>query len=86
MLKVNGNRVQDVPIEVRDVEEFARIAERALECRVKRARKDGVAKIKARTKRYLYTLKVKEDELDDVLSKIKCKKVVDLDKGEVKES
>ena len=71
-----------MPVEVRSLEEFVKITERAVECRVKRARKGNVVKVKARTKRYLYTYKTTEDKLGEVLSKIKCKKIIDVDKGE----
>jgi large subunit ribosomal protein L38e len=71
-----------VPVEIKDLEEFVKITERALECRVKRSRREkGVVKIKARTKRYLYTYKTSEDKLNDVLSKVKCKKIIDVDEG-----
>ncbi len=63
------------------MEEFVRVSERAVECRVKKSR--GVVKVKARTRRYLYTYKTSEDKLDEVLSKVKCGKIVDVDKGEV---
>ncbi len=69
-----------MPVEVTDLNIFADIARRALECRIKRVRKSNVVKIKARTKRYLYTYKTTEDKLQEVLSKIQCKKVVDVDK------
>ncbi len=74
-----------MPVEVKDLEEFVKITERAVECRVKRSR-DGVVKVKARTRRYLYTYKTSEDKLEEVLGKVKCKKIVDVDKGEVKEA
>jgi len=69
-----------VPVEITDLEYFTEIARRAIECRVKRVRKTGIVKIKARTKRYLYTYKTTEDKLQDVLNKIQCKNVVDVDK------
>lgn len=62
-----------MPIEVKNKEEFLKIAERALECRVKRL-KDTV-KLKLRTKKYLYTLKVKPEEADEILKEIKVKTV-----------
>jgi len=74
-----------MPVELKSLEDFARITENAVECRIKRG-KGGVAKLKARTKRYLYTIKVEESKLDEILSKIRCRKIVDVDKGEVKES
>jgi len=58
-----------MPIEVKNVDEFLEIAKRALECRVKRG-KDYV-KLKLRTKRYLYTLKVKPENVDEILGKVK---------------
>ncbi|MEB2836765.1 MAG: hypothetical protein GSR80_000716 [Desulfurococcales archaeon] len=71
-----------MPVEIRDLDEFIKITERASECRVKRSRREkGVVKVKARTKRYLYTYKTSEDKLDEVLSKVKCKKVIDVDTG-----
>ncbi len=71
-----------MPVEVRSLEEFIRVTERAIECRVKRVRKSNVVKVKARTRRYLYTYKTTEDKLEEVLSKVKCRKIVDADKGE----
>ncbi|MCS7107462.1 MAG: 60S ribosomal protein L38 [Acidilobaceae archaeon] len=67
-----------MPMEITSLEKFAEIAKASIECRVKRS-KDGV-KVKARTKRYLYTFKTTEDKLQEVLSKIACKQVVDVDK------
>ncbi|MCE4601798.1 MAG: hypothetical protein F7B18_01300 [Desulfurococcales archaeon] len=71
-----------MPVEVKDLERFIEITSRAVECRVKRG-KNGEVKVKARTKRYLYTYKTTEDKLGEVLDKVKCPKVVDVDKGEV---
>ena len=71
-----------MPVEVGSLEDFIKVTARAVECRVKRAR-NGVVKVKARTKRYLYTYKTSEDKLSEVLDKVKCKKVIDVDKGEV---
>jgi len=58
-----------MPVEVKDVNEFLKIAERASECRVKRLK--DVVKLKLRTKRYLYTLKVKAGDEEEILNKIK---------------
>ena len=71
-----------MPVEITSLEEFIKITERAIECRVKKVRKSNIVKVKARTKRYLYTYKTTEDKLDEVLSKVKCKKIIDVDKGE----
>ncbi len=71
-----------MPVEITSLEEFIKITERAIECRVKKVRKSNVVKVKARTRRYLYTYKTTEDKLEEVLSKVKCKKIIDVDKGE----
>jgi len=67
-----------MPIEVYDKEEFIAISERAVECRVKKLKDEGIAKVKARTKKKLYTIKVKLNELDDFLKKLKCKNIVEI--------
>lgn len=64
-----------MPREVSDPEEFIRISERAVECRVVKLEKEGVAKVKARTKSYLYTIKVPLSELDAFLKKLKCQNI-----------
>ena len=71
-----------MPVEITKLEDFVKVTERAIECRVKRVRGTNIVKVKARTKRYLYTYKTTEDKLDDVLSKVKCKRIIDVDKGE----
>lgn len=70
-----------MPVEVRDLARFAELTKTAIECRVKRVGKSGTVKIKARTKRYLYTFKTTEDKLDEVLKQLYCKNVVDVDKA-----
>ncbi|MCE4599020.1 MAG: hypothetical protein F7C81_02350 [Desulfurococcales archaeon] len=76
-----------MPVELKNLDDFIEVTARAVECRVKRVKgrgKDGgIVKVKARTKRYLYTYKTTEDKLEEVLGKVKCKKVIDVDKGEV---
>lgn len=69
-----------MPIEIKDVEEFIRISERASECRVVRKPKENIAKVKARTKRYLYTIKVSVDQLDEFLKRLKCQNVIEVTK------
>ncbi len=67
-----------MPVEVFDREKFKQIAKTAEECRVKKIEKEGIAKIKARTKRYLYTIKIKIDELDAFLKELECKNIVEV--------
>ncbi len=59
-----------MPREVFDREEFLRIVERAFEVRVKRIEKEGIAKVKARTRGYLYTIKIPLKELDKFIAKV----------------
>jgi len=70
-----------MPVEVRDRERFIEISARAEECRVVRDEKKGVAKVKARTRRYLYTIKVPVNELNSFLKQLRCKKIVEILKG-----
>ncbi|MEM0001179.1 MAG: 5'-nucleotidase [Desulfurococcaceae archaeon] len=64
-----------MPKEITNPEEFIAITERATECRVIKLEKEGVAKVKARTSRYLYTIKIPLNELDGFLKKLKCQNV-----------
>lgn len=70
-----------MPVFVKDPEDFKKYAEKAIECRVVRDRKRNVGKLKARTKRYLYTLVVPLDKLDEILKGIKCSNIVEVSKG-----
>ncbi len=74
-----------MPIEVKSLEELEKIAQKGIECRVKRNNKDGMAKIKVRTNKYLYTYKVEKDRVDEILTKLNCKNIIDLDKQKPKE-
>jgi len=64
-----------MPKEIFDKNEFIKLSEKAIECRVKRE-KDYV-KLKLRLKRYLYTIKVKPEEADELLKQIKCSRIVE---------
>lgn len=59
-----------MPTEIKDVNEFVRISEKARYCLVKRLK--GVVKLKLRTRRMLYTLKVSPSQTDEVLKKLRC--------------
>lgn len=74
-----------MPVEVTDLERFKEIASRAVECRVKKQKKGDIVKIKARTKRYLYTIKVPADKAEEIVSQLQCKKIVYVDEGRVVE-
>jgi len=73
-----------VPVEIKDRERFIEISARASECRVVRNEKEGIAKVKARTPRYLYTIKIPINELNDFLKKLKCGKIVEIGKGGIR--
>jgi hypothetical protein len=59
-----------LPSELVDVDEFIEKSESASECRVKRV--GGIVKMKLRTPRRLYTLKVDEKKAEELLKDIKC--------------
>jgi len=73
-----------MPIELKDRNKFIEISGRASECRVVKDEKKGIAKVKARTKRYLYTIKIPLNELTDFLKKLRCSKIVEISKGGVR--
>jgi len=59
-----------LPKELVNEEEFVRISERAVECRVKRLQ--DIVKLKLRTSRQLYTLKLDPTKAAELLKLIKC--------------
>ena len=62
-----------MPVEVFDPDEFISISERARYCIVKRS--GDVVKLKLRTPRRLYTLKVKPEEAEDIIRQLRCEVV-----------
>jgi len=61
-----------LPKEVKDADEFLRLSEKADFCLVKKSRKKEEVKLKLRTKKYLYTLKVPPDKVDEILKNVRC--------------
>ncbi|MDW8022239.1 MAG: 50S ribosomal protein L38e [Nitrososphaerota archaeon] len=59
-----------MPSEIFDVEKFVEISERAEYCAVKRLK--DVVKLKLRTARRLYTLKVDPARAEEVIKSLKC--------------
>ncbi len=59
-----------MPKEIKDVEKFLEMSQNAVECRVKRIK--DVVKLKLRTTRYLYTLKLDPERAEDIIKKISC--------------
>ena len=75
-----------MPIEIRDREKFIELSAKASEIRVVRKEREGIAKVKARTRRYLYTIKVPLKELNSFLKELKCSNIIEIGaKGEKKE-
>ena len=67
-----------MPKEIKDIGEFIDLSEKAEYCIVKRVKKSDIVKLKLRTKKYLYTLKVKEANVKGILEKVKCR-IVEVD-------
>jgi hypothetical protein len=61
-----------MPKEVFDVDEFLALTQGASNCTVKRL--DDVTKIKVRSGRYLYTIKLETSEAEGLLGRIQCPK------------
>jgi ferritin-like protein len=59
-----------LPSELTDTEEFVKISERATECRVKRLK--DIVKLKLRTPKRLYTIRVDPDRAAELLKLIRC--------------
>jgi ferritin-like protein len=59
-----------MPTEISDVDKFVEISERAEYCAVKRLK--DVVKLKLRTSRMLYTLKVEPSKAEEVIKKLRC--------------
>ncbi|MCD6084718.1 MAG: 5'-nucleotidase [Desulfurococcales archaeon] len=69
-----------MPIEVKNKEKFIELSTRASEVRVVKKEKEGIAKVKLRAKRYLYTIKIPINELNDFLKQLKCDKIIEITK------
>lgn len=59
-----------MPAEIFDVDEFVEISERADYCAVKRLK--DMVKLKLRTTKRLYTLKVEPSKAEEVIKKLRC--------------
>lgn len=59
-----------MPTEIFDADKFVEISERAEYCAVKRLK--DVVKLKLRTSRRLYTLKVEPSKAEEVIKKLLC--------------
>jgi len=59
-----------MPEEVFDADKFVQISERADYCNIKRLKR--IVKLKLRTSRKLYTLKVDPTKAEEVVKKLRC--------------
>jgi hypothetical protein len=57
-------------MEIIDIDKFVQLSEKASYCNVKRLK--DVVKIKIRTPRTLYTLKVNFTKVDEIIKKLHC--------------
>jgi large subunit ribosomal protein L38e len=62
-----------MPKELKDVEKFVELSNTAAECRVIRIK--NTVKLKLRTAKYLYTLKLEPEGAEEIIKKIKCQVV-----------
>jgi len=59
-----------MPEEIFDIDKFVQVAERAEYCNIKRLKK--TVKLKLRTSRKLYTLKVDPTKAEEIIKKLHC--------------
>ena len=59
-----------MPVEIFDVDEFIQIAERAKYCNIKRLERE--VKLKLRTPKKLFTLKVNPTKAEEIVKKLRC--------------
>ncbi len=59
-----------MPEEIRDIEEFIEISDRAYYCDIKRVSR--VVKLKLRTPGRLYTLKVAPNRAEEIVKRLRC--------------
>jgi hypothetical protein len=63
-------RQRKMPVEIFDVDEFIEIAERAEYCNIKRLERE--VKLKLRTPKTLFTLKVNPTKAEEIVKKLRC--------------
>ncbi len=59
-----------MPKEIFDVDQFIQISERAEYCAIKRLEK--IVKLKLRTPKRLYTLKIDPTKAEEIIKKLRC--------------
>jgi hypothetical protein len=64
--------VTGMPKEITNIEEFQKLSEKASECKIKKL--GDITKLKLRTPRNLYTIKLETKVADELLTKLTCPK------------
>ncbi|MFX0132716.1 MAG: hypothetical protein ACFFDN_03625 [Candidatus Hodarchaeota archaeon] len=59
-----------MPKTIQDIKEFIELSKHATECRIKRTK--NAVKLKLRTNKVLYVLKIEPSEAEEVRKKINC--------------
>jgi len=67
---MTANGVKTVPSEILDVDRFVQISGQASYCAVKRLK--DVVKLKLRTPKRLYTLKIQPVKAEEIIKKLQC--------------
>ena len=62
-----------MPIEIFDKDEFVELSENATECHIKKNLDN--TKLKLRTKKYLYTIKLDPNDANELVSRLNCSTV-----------
>jgi hypothetical protein len=70
MIYSNLRGQRKMPVEIFNVEEFVEIAERAEYCNIKRLERE--VKLKLRTPKKLFTLKVNPTKAEEIVKKLRC--------------
>ena len=74
-ISIPFEEVDKMPEDILDAEKFIALSEHAEECRVRRS--EDVVKLKLRTVRKLYVLKLDPAKAEDIIKRLKCE-VVDV--------
>ena len=59
-----------MPTEIKDMDRFAQLSEDAVYCAIKRLPR--TVKLKLRTRKTLYTLKVDPSKAEEIIKKLRC--------------
>ncbi len=59
-----------MPREITDIEEFIQLSNQAIECRIRRS--GNLVKLKLRTRKELYTIKLDANKAEQVLEGVNC--------------